>query len=100
MCLYHIKVFDNLQTVDQKHNYCWVNRQDTIRNTVIGTLLIDLSNGEELDKAVKAFELKVAPANYKRPKALITQSMIKNAQKKVQEPIVPGCVVLLLSKLC
>lgn len=56
-----------------------------VRNSVIGTLLVDLSEGKELEYAVNAFEEKVAPANYKRPKALVTPKMIKAAQKKVEE---------------
>jgi hypothetical protein len=56
-----------------------------LRNTSIGTLLLDLSEGKELDQAVGAFESMVAPANYKRPTALITPTMIKKAQKQVEE---------------
>lgn len=55
------------------------------RNTVIGTLVSDLSEGVDLEKAVKAFESKVAPANYKRPKALITPRMIEDAMKTIRE---------------
>lgn len=55
------------------------------RNSVIGTLLVDLSEGKDLEQAVKAYEFKVAPANYKRPTALITQGMIKKAQEKTKE---------------
>lgn len=56
-----------------------------IRNTVIGTLLTDLSEGVDLDQAVAAFESKVAPTNYKRPTALVTKQMIAQAQEKVRE---------------
>lgn len=56
-----------------------------IKNTVIGTLISDLSDGVDLTRAVKSFESKVAPANYKRPTALVTKSMIDKAQKKVEE---------------
>jgi len=56
-----------------------------IRNTSIGTLLVDLSEGEDIDKAVRAFEAKVAPTNYKRPKAVVTKGMIEEARKKVEE---------------
>lgn len=49
------------------------------RNTVIGTLVQDLSEGVDLERAVKSFETKVAPYNYKRPTALITPRMIDNA---------------------
>lgn len=51
------------------------------RNTVIGTLAVDLSEGVDLEDAVKAFEAKVAPANYKRPKALITPRMVQDAAR-------------------
>lgn len=50
-----------------------------IRNTAIGTLLQDLSAGMDLESAVKAFEKKVAPENYKRTTALITPKMIDTA---------------------
>jgi len=56
-----------------------------IRNSVIGTLLVDLSEGVSLDRAVASFESKVAPANYKRPTALVTKAMIEFAKKKVAE---------------
>lgn len=55
------------------------------RNTVIGTLAIDLSEGADLEQAVKSFEAKVAPTNYKRPKTLITESMIKSAMKTLHD---------------
>jgi len=55
------------------------------RNTVIGSLLTDLSEGKDLDDAVKSFEQKVAPTNYKRPTALVTKAMIQNAQEKIAE---------------
>jgi len=83
------KVFDRLSSDEEKDNYAWNSLNNPmnapIRNSVIGTLLVDLSNGVDFEKAVRAFEVKVAPANYKRPTALITKSMIENAQKKVME---------------
>jgi hypothetical protein len=56
-----------------------------IRNTSIGTLLVDLSNGRDLEGAVRAYESVVAPANYKRPTALITPKMIDQAKSKIAE---------------
>lgn len=55
------------------------------RNTAIGTLIVDLSSGMEMDAAVRAFESKVAPENYKRPSALITPRMVDDAMKTVAE---------------
>ena len=76
-------------SLKDRDNFCWNNIKDKvtsrIRNTSIGTLLIDLSNNININDAVKNFESKVAPENYKRPTALITKSMISNAQKTVQE---------------
>lgn len=55
------------------------------KNTVIGTLVEDISSGMPLDKAVAAYEKKVAPENYKRPTALVTPRMIEEAQAKIEE---------------
>jgi hypothetical protein len=77
--------------VTEQDNFCWAQATDTgitvsrIRNTAIGTLLIDLSKGEDLDKSVSAFERVVAPTNYKRPTALVTPRMVDEAKKKVEE---------------
>lgn len=56
-----------------------------IRNTSIGTLLIDLSEGKDVDTAVTSYERVVAPANYKRPKAIFTKRMLDDAKKSVTE---------------
>ena len=56
-----------------------------IRNHSIGTLLTDISEGTDLNEAVRRYEAIVAPANYKRPKAIFTKKMLEEAQKTVQE---------------
>ena len=56
-----------------------------IRNTAIGSLLIDLSAGDDLESAVKSFEAKVAPSNYRRPTSLVTPKMITQAKEKLNE---------------
>ena len=66
--------------------FLWENQENMInrfRNTAIGTLVVDLSEGVELAAAVGAFEFKVAPANYKRTTALITEGMVKDAMKTI-----------------
>lgn len=55
------------------------------RNTSIGTLVEDLSDGKDIDTAVASFEAKVAPANYKRTTALITPGMVKQAMTTIAE---------------
>ena len=56
-----------------------------IRNSVIGTLLVDLSEGVPIERAVASFEAKVAPTNYKRPTALVTQTMISKAKQALTD---------------
>lgn len=55
------------------------------KNSVIGTLVSDISDGVSLTDAVRMFESKVAPHNYKRPTAVVTKSMVANAKKKIEE---------------
>lgn len=76
----------------QKQNmFAWSRLSSTpgavsnIRSSVIGTLLVDLSEGKDLENAVGAFEFKVAPTNYKRPTALVTKDMIERARKTIEE---------------
>lgn len=61
------------------------NMAGRIRNTAIGSLLVDLSDGMDLERAVGAFEAKVAPTNYKRTTALITPRMVTEAMKTIGE---------------
>lgn len=56
-----------------------------IKNTVVGTLLIDISVGMTLDKAVYRFEHKMDPARFKHPRAIATKGMIKKAEERVKE---------------
>jgi len=70
--------------------YCWkqaaaLQNGAKIKNTVIGTLIEDISTGVPLDRAVKSFEDKVAPHNYKRTSALVTESMINKAQETIEK---------------
>lgn len=81
--------YDKLNSDLKKDNWCWKNSIDNpvskIRNTAIGTLLIDLSEDVDLNTAVTKFERVMAPTNYKRPKALITKRMIEDAEKKIKD---------------
>jgi hypothetical protein len=62
-----------------------MNPAARFRNTVIGTLVQDLSAGVDLEQAVRSFESKVAPQNYRRPTALITPAMVKAAMRTIDE---------------
>ena len=76
------------ELMQNPNNFCWFHSDNPVcrlRNTALGTLLVDLSEGKDLEVAVKAYENIMAPANYKRPKALITKKQIEAAQKTVEE---------------
>lgn len=75
-----------------RKNYVWYqsSRKDLepilrIRNTAIGQLLQDLSEGKGVEEAVTSFERITAPTNYKRPKALVTPRMVEDAKKTLNE---------------
>ena len=52
-----------------------------IKNSSMGTLLMDISNGVDLDTAVKSWENMVAGPNYKRPKPIYTKKMLDDAKE-------------------
>jgi len=56
-----------------------------IRNHSIGTLLTDLSDGLDVEQAIRKWESVMAPANYKRPKAVFTARMVEQAKQVVAE---------------
>ena len=56
-----------------------------IRNHSIGTLLVNIAEGMDLDLAVRKYEQIVAPVNYKRPKAIFTKKMLEDAKKTITE---------------
>lgn len=76
---------------DKKEAYAWkraIKLNDAvgkIRNHSIGVLLTDISEGIDLDSAVRRYETIVAPTNYKRPKAIYTKKMLEEAKRKITE---------------
>lgn len=76
---------------ENKENFVW-NASTTngvplcrIRNSSIGTLLVDLSENVDLVTAVKKYEDKVSGTNYKRSKPLFTKQMLAKAKEKIEE---------------
>lgn len=85
------KAYDKLTVTEEKENFAWEKSIAAgaaigrIRSHSIGTLLVNISEGMDLDAAVKKYEQIVAPANYKRPKAIYTKKMLEDARKKIEE---------------
>ena len=66
--------------------YAWRNLDFTshIRNESIGTLLVDLSEGKDLEASVKAFEAIKAGPNYKRPMAIVTKAELDKLENYLE----------------
>jgi hypothetical protein len=84
------KEYDKISS-EKKNNYAWEKSVvagvviGRIKNHSIGTLLINISEGMDLDLAVKKYEQIVAPSNYKRPKAIFTKKMLEDAKNTIAE---------------
>lgn len=94
--LHSVKAFIDLKSEydtlepNKKDLFVWyhankLGNNARIRNTAIGTLLVDISSGVDLERAVTAFESKVAAPNYKRSSAVITTKMVEQLQEKIRE---------------
>ena len=85
------KEYEELASEVEKELYTWEKSVSVgmvigrIRNHSIGTLLINVSEGMDLDTAVKKYEQIVAPTNYKRSKPIYTKAMLEKAQKQIVE---------------
>lgn len=72
----------------EKEEFLWITSKElghksSIRNSAIGTLLVDLSEGKDLEDAVASFEDKVSEGKYKRNTAVATPKMIEQAKKTI-----------------
>lgn len=84
---------DVYDTLDDsiKRNWAWEKSVSAgeivcrIKNHAIGTLLKDITDGMELDDAVKAYGFKVDPVNYKHSKTVFSNRQIEEAQKTIAE---------------
>lgn len=86
----HVK-YHKLRGEKRRDLFCWEISVQVgaalakIKNHSIGVLLSDISEGIELDDAVRKYEAIVAPTNYQRSKPIFTKRMVENAKKKVEE---------------
>lgn len=88
---WELEAYKNLPEERERELFAWersVNLPPSvsrIRNTAIGTLLVNISEGMDLDRAVSAYEAITAPANFKRPKPVYTAKMLEAARQKITE---------------
>jgi len=70
--------------IEERENYTWeksVNVGEVvgrIKNHSMGTLLLDINEGMDLEKAVTKYEKIVAGENYKRSKPIYSQKMLED----------------------
>lgn len=83
------KLYDNDVQSNEEDNWCWVNSYNLpiakFRNELIGTLCTELSEGKELNDAVRNWNKRVDPVNYMKATAPITKKQIEEARKFVEE---------------
>ena len=83
------KAYDALPE-DKKDAFLWVKSAELgvasgFRNIAIGTLMVDLSEGKDLNQSVEAFNKMMDPINYKKCTAPITKKQIKDAEEFVEK---------------
>lgn len=73
----------------ERHRIAWKFSSTTpaakLKNSAIGDLVHRISEGEDEEKSIAAFERMVAPQNYKRTSAPVTAGMVNKALQKVAE---------------
>lgn len=81
----------------QKDLFAWEKSAEVgpvigrIRNHSIGTLLVNISKGMDLDQAVRKYEVIVAPANYKRVKANFYEKDVRRCKEDNRGIGIYGC---------
>jgi len=88
-----INLYETYDTVPAEHkaNWTWLKVSQIseglakFRNSLIGTLCVELSEGKELNEACKNWNIRIDPVNYMKAVAPITKTQIEQAKKFVQE---------------
>lgn len=84
------KALQDYEKATNKDAFVWSNAVATgrllgIRNTAIGTLLINLSEGMDAQLACDKFGKVMSPLNFKRPKPVTSKKMVEKAKKRIEE---------------
>lgn len=85
------EAYDALADDASKDIFAWEHAKSAgmgicrIKNQAIGTLLVNISNDEDLNDAVKKYDAIMAPANYKRTTGIFSKKQVENAQKTIAD---------------
>jgi Icc-related predicted phosphoesterase len=81
--------YDKILFENAADNWCWAKSYKLplakFKNELIGVLCSELSEGEELNKAVQNWNKRVDPINYMKVTAPITKKQIEEAKKFVEQ---------------
>lgn len=84
-----LEMYSKLKTEKEKNLFAWQAFDSIgesvakIKNTSIGTLLLDLSEGVDFDTAVRSYLKVVDPVNFKHSKPVYSKRMKENALKAI-----------------
>lgn len=73
------------------NNWFWLKSMEVgsvvsnIKSKSIGVLLLDLSEGMDIENALRRYESVVAPENYQRPKPVFTKKMVEEAKNTITD---------------
>ncbi len=87
----YLKEYKKLDSDAKRDIFAWEKMGEAgeavcmLRNTSIGTFIINVNDGMDLEIAVRKYEEIVAPANYKRPKPVYSKRMLDDARKTITE---------------
>jgi hypothetical protein len=83
------KNYISLTSTREREAWLWLNSWNNpiakFRNSLIGVLCVELTEGEDLTKACLNWNKRVDPANYKKAKAPFTKKQKEEAEKFVTE---------------
>ncbi|QJA43027.1 hypothetical protein [Phaeobacter phage MD18] len=91
----HWRAYSKINSPTKAQRYLWKHYDHpaaTLKNSSIGELLMNLSNGMDLEEAVRKYETMTAPSNYRRTTALITTRMVEQAVTKLRDMGLEGAV--------
>ena len=77
-----------LKLADQPSSVIWREGGSPLanfKNSSIGSLVCDIASNVPLEEAVRLFESKVAPMNYRRTQAIVTPKMVQQAMEKLNQ---------------